>query len=108
MVDIIRGGPGNDFVYGGTNENLDGGDASMTGEEKWLYGDEGDDSIWGSNDITKQYIFGGDGDDEIQSGNNINENYIHGGKGDDMIRPASHLVSTWSEKIGATEIVRAG
>ena len=65
MVDVVRGGSGNDLVYGGTNQDLDGGLSATTGEEKWLYGDEGDDGIWGSNNITKQYIFGGDGDDAI-------------------------------------------
>ena len=39
---------------------------------------------------------------------NINENYIHGGKGDDIIRPASHRISSWTERFDATEIVRGG
>ena len=56
----MRGGPGNDLVYGGTSSSLDGGSRNFV-DTKYLYGDEGNDSIWGSTNLDFQYIFGGSG-----------------------------------------------
>ena len=34
----------------------------------WIYGDEGDDEIWGLARTDNEYIWGGSGDDEIHGG----------------------------------------
>ena len=67
FFDIGRGGPGNDLIYGGFNQSFQGGSVGITDDQKFLYGDEGDDKIWGSSDITDQVIWGGKGDDFVQS-----------------------------------------
>ena len=82
--DIVRGGPGNDLVYGGTSSSLDGGSRNFV-DTKYLYGDEGNDSIWGSTNLDFQYIFGGSGDDVITSGDSPLNSIIHGNDGDDII-----------------------
>ena len=45
MQDVLRGGSGNDILYAGrdNNVNLDGGGTV------YLYGDEGDDLMYGTN-----------------------------------------------------------
>ena len=88
-IDIVRGGPGNDMVFGGTSDVLDGGSDSVV-DTKYLYGDEGHDSIWGSTDLNFQYIFGGSGNDEITSGDSPINSIIHGNDGDDIIRPGKN------------------
>ena len=64
FIDVVHGGPGNDLIYGGTDTSLTG---AVNGRDdfKYLYGDEGDDRIFGSNNAANQFIWGGSGDDVI-------------------------------------------
>ena len=66
FVDVIHGGSGNDLIYGGSANSADltGGNANRD-DYKYLYGDEGDDRIFGSDDLRNQFIWGGAGDDVI-------------------------------------------
>ena len=62
--DVIHGGEGDDLIYGGTDNSLDGAQAGVV-DFKYLYGDEGHDTIYGSSFTDFQYIWGGEGDDII-------------------------------------------
>ena len=71
---MLRGGLGNDLMYGG-NSKTDLGGMPMTPTEGddfsgslYMYGDEGHDEIWGSNNYHKEFIFGGEGEDIIYPG----------------------------------------
>ena len=85
----MHGGAGDDLIYGGTGPDFDGGSANVT-DSKYLYGDEGHDSIWGSSDLYGQYIKGGSGDDIIRSGDRPINSIIFGNEGDDIIYPADN------------------
>ena len=39
------------------------------GTSYWIYGDEGDDEMWGTTGMN-EYMWGGSGDDEIHAGPN--------------------------------------
>ena len=93
---MIKGGLGNDIVYGGSNNTYNGGG----GFAKYLYGDEGDDKVWGSNSMEYEYIWGGSGEDTLYGGYDNDNEYINGNEGDDIIYPASGTV--------VTDRVRAG
>ena len=82
---MVKGGPGDDLVYGGNTSAFDSGG----GFAKYMYGDEGDDKIWGSSTQEFEYIWGGEGDDTLYGGLNNMNTYINGNEGDDVIYPAS-------------------
>lgn len=52
-IDVLKGGSGSDKLYGGTSTARDGGNAGVADDKKYLYGDEGDDLIWGSSNISE-------------------------------------------------------
>ena len=87
---MVRGGPGNDLVYGGASRTYRGGQ----GFAKYMYGDEGDDQIWGSNRNDNEYMFGGEGNDVLYGGFLNDNEYITGNDGDDIIYPASEILVT--------------
>ena len=84
-TDVVKGGPGNDLVYGGNTSALNGGG----GFAKYLYGDDGDDKMWGSVSNEFEYMWGGEGDDVITGGRDTMNTFINGNEGDDVIYPAS-------------------
>ena len=43
----------------------------------YLYGDEGDDILWGTNNAI-EYQWGGEGDDEIHGGNDNDFAFLNG------------------------------
>ena len=43
--------------------------ATMSGAYSYVYGEEGDDIIWGENGVTAQYLWGGEDEDIIYGGN---------------------------------------
>ena len=85
---MVKGGPGNDLVYGGNTTDFNGGG----GFAKYLYGDEGDDKMWGSQTMEFEYMWGGEGDDIIYGGIAHDNTFINGNEGDDVIYPGSETV----------------
>ena len=61
MQDVLHGGPGDDLIYGGDDYRMTGGN----GAALYIYGDEGNDVIWGKTKMDNEYIWGGEGDDWI-------------------------------------------
>ena len=60
------------------------------GEFKYLYGDEGDDIMYGGYGTANEFIWGGEGDDIIYGGDTITTRQIlNGNEGDDIIFPGS-------------------
>jgi len=51
-----------------------------------VYGDAGDDALFGSTTTANEYLLGGAGSDYIRGGNTGMESDIFGGDGDDFIR----------------------
>jgi len=73
----IRGGAGNDAIYGeGGNDTLDGG-----ANDDHIYGGEGNDSIEGA--VGFDFLRGGNGDDTVRGG--ADDDAISGGKGNDLL-----------------------
>ena len=87
---MLHGGPGDDVIYGGegkTGNRTDGANTAET-DYKYLYGDEGDDSLFLSDFAEYSYAKGGSDDDYIQQGYFIKgESRLVGNDGDDVIRP---------------------
>ena len=54
------------------------------GTSYWIYGDEGDDEIWGTTDMN-EYMWGGSGDDEIHAGPNNDVVFINGNESENSI-----------------------
>ena len=59
------------------------------GFAKYLYGDEGDDTIWSSRQLEYEYIWGGPGADTIRGSYENTNSVINGNEGDDIIYPSS-------------------
>ena len=72
MQDVLRGGKGNDRIYGGYGKLGTGGGGSAL----YIYGDEGDDDIWGKSIMELEAIWGGDGADLIYGGTEIDNSYL--------------------------------
>ena len=66
-TDVLRGGEGNDTLIAGVY-GAQGGDVYGYGEFKYLYGDEGDDTMYGSFGTANEFLWGGSGDDLIYGG----------------------------------------
>ena len=81
------------------------GAANNVDDKKYLYGDEGHDSIWGSTNTAEQYIWGGSGDDFIQSGRFVETSILNGGDGDDIINPGRNG-NTFND--GVIDVIRGG
>ena len=131
---VIQGGEGNDKLYAGKG-NLNDADKSdlryggiPDDEAMWMYGDDGHDEIWGADEIPIQYLRGGEGDDLMYGGDDIvigtgatGINYMHGGAGDDIILPGNmnygetkvrggkgdDKINVYNEKADGTSIVDA-
>ncbi len=97
---VIRGGAGDDRIYGGplggddTLQGQDGNDHLFGGKGKdTLHGGKGNDHLWGNNDANT--YDGGEGNDVIHA--NAEEKKIDGGKGHDTVSFA-HLKKDYLEK----------
>ena len=69
-VAAIRGGAGNDVIWGGDRGND-------------IYGEAGDDTLYGGK--TADWLFGGDGNDTLDAVENDSGNYLDGGAGNDTL-----------------------
>ena len=70
--DIIHGGKGDDELTAGPNVGTT--DTIVpSGAYSYVYGEEGNDIIWGENGVTAQYLWGGEDEDEIFGGNSTTE-----------------------------------
>ena len=67
--DIIHGGKGDDEITGGATQGTT--DTVDPAYGQFLYGDEGNDIIWGEDKTSYEYIWGGDGADTIYGGDMI-------------------------------------
>ncbi len=84
--DDLRGGAGDDIMYGGAgNDDMHGGD-----DNDYLSGDAGNDNMFGGQGDDEMYggagndtMHGGDGDDVIDGGDG--KDLIYGGAGNDEI-----------------------
>jgi len=82
-ADVIRGGAGDDLIKG---NNSIYGDAPMQTEYEYIYGNEGEDAIFGQKGVEKQYLLGGAGNDYVTTpGYGIDVN-VFGNDGDDFLR----------------------
>ena len=66
-TDVLRGGTGNDMIFSNFY-GQSGADSYGYGEFKYLYGDEGDDTMYGAYGTANEFIWGGEGDDLIYGG----------------------------------------
>ena len=73
---VVFGGTGNDTIYGSTND--DNGPPLF----RFLYGDDGDDVIYGGS-AGLDWLVGGEGNDSIYGGDGLD--LIFGGAGDDHL-----------------------
>ena len=117
--EILRGGRGDDLMYGGSSKTDLGGipdsvdrNASNFSGRLYMYGDSGDDEMWGKYEMDAEYLWGGDDDDTIHPGHTaqsviangndgddtiyasiatVVEEKLNGGKGDDRINPIEYL-----------------
>lgn len=86
VIEIARGGSGNDHVIGNDSTNvLYGGDGldSLHGGNgnDWLFGNDGQDSLVGGNGTDR--LYGGAGNDVLNG--EAGTNYLYGQDGDDII-----------------------
>ena len=82
--DQIVTGRGNDTVYGGAGNDVidDAGGYDSTHDGNLVYGDAGNDTIWGS--AVSDTLFGGDDNDFING--ESGDDHINGGNGADTLR----------------------
>ena len=120
--EVLRGGSGNDVIYGGSSRTDLGGipttvdrTASNFSGRLYIYGDSGDDEIWGKHLMAAEYLWGGEDDDVIHPGHSadtiiangndgedtiygsigaIVEETLKGGKGDDKINPIEYVFNS--------------
>ena len=78
--------------------NVNGGPGTTTYD--WIYGDEGDDLIFGEHTSTTQNLFGGSGHDYIRGGDTSGTSQIWGGEGDDFIRTGGSISTKVTVKAG--------
>ena len=95
---MLHGGPGNDLMYGGDDYYGTGG--GMNGK-LWMYGDEGNDEMWGKNEVDEEYIRGGEGHDDIYGGYGATISILNGNGGDDRIIPGA-MGDNANENTGTT------
>ena len=75
------------FAFGITNVLLGSGDDTATvngGGRVWVFGDDGDDTIWVNEPLTTGGAFGGRGNDHLTLGS-FNSGALIGGSGDDVL-----------------------
>ena len=92
--DVIRGGRGDDRISANTGE-ITTAPLGLTNlaDYHYLYGDEGNDYIWGEDQTHTEFIRGGEGHDYIYGGSMIRtETYLYGDAGDDWIYPGSDML----------------
>ena len=101
---MIHGGAGDDYIKAGLaagfgttgtehrgfeNDNDDNDAAAY----HYLYGDEGNDQIWGEDFTTKEKIWGGEGNDTIYGSDALSSkdtfHYLYGNSGNDTIYAGS-------------------
>uniref|UniRef100_UPI00142DE5BE calcium-binding protein n=1 Tax=Acinetobacter piscicola TaxID=2006115 RepID=UPI00142DE5BE len=74
--DILKGGNGKDFIYGGEDKD-------------YLHGGIGDDKLYGGEN--GDFLYGEEGNDELYAGRNKDDpldtenNFLYGGQGDDKL-----------------------
>ena len=83
---VLRGGPGDDSMFGGGNRN---GGPNGQANGIWMYGDEGEDVMYGKKNALKHFMWGGEGNDYMRGGNDAGESKINGNGGSDIIHPGS-------------------
>lgn len=87
-TDYILGLSGSDQIYGfGGDDILYGnGDAgSYYGDQSFIYGGDGNDSIYGDPNGYYEYLYGENGNDTIYAGINSSNSELLGGSGDDLL-----------------------
>ena len=88
---MIRGGDGDDIITAGKNAestSIDGQD--FYAAYHYLYGDRGNDRIWGEDKTGDQKIWGGEGHDWLVGGDNTKgDQWLFGNEGNDTIKPGS-------------------
>ena len=90
--DVIKGGPGNDMLTAGAVAGSNDTTAP-SGAFSYIYGDAGNDTIWGEDDVTDQYIWGGDDDDIIYGADGNSKQIISGNDDNDTIHPGSNATT---------------
>ena len=99
--DVIRGGAGDDLIKAGRQEDAgtavvaeDADGNAWTGGSAYhyLYGDEGNDTIFGEDRTVKEKIWGGAGRDTLYGGDNVTNTFLYGNAGDDTIHPGDGAV----------------
>ena len=106
---MIRGGDGDDYIKGGLAGSdgtahmgietaMDGNGAAAY---HYLYGDKGNDQIWGEDFTTKEKIWGGEGNDTIHGSNALSskdtEHFLFGNAGNDVIYAGSVTEDTFTD-----------
>lgn len=103
VLHTLRGGPGDDTIYGSQGrDRIDGGPGmdKLYGRESgdeinggpemdYIYGDEDDDTLRG--DDGNDWIYGGDGHDKIEPGRG--PDMVDGGNGNDRVTEVSTTTS---------------
>ena len=76
--DVIRGGPGDDRLSAGGDltDYETTKTAGAAAAFHYIYGDEGDDFIWGEDETAEQHLWGGPGHDVIYGGDETADLYI--------------------------------
>lgn len=97
---MVKGGSGNDLIYGGNDKTFDGG---ADGASVYLYGNEGHDTIFGKgmNGQDDEYIWGGSGDDKIYGAPGLDGVVkINGNEGDDLVYAGDDVEGTITVNLG--------
>ena len=88
---MIRGNAGDDSITAGAVlESTEIGDNDFFAMYHYLYGDGGNDRMWGEDRTVDQKMWGGEGHDYLKGGNDTTEQYLFGNDGNDEILPGSN------------------
>ena len=78
---------------GGIPDSVDRNAANFSGR-LYMHGDDGDDEMWGKNNMEEEYFWGGEDDDFIRPGSEANIIIAMGNDGDDILYSAVRTIET--------------
>ena len=98
---MLRGGHGDDELYAGSIIGSTKKGGNNTAAQHWLFGDKGNDILFGEDETVLQKMWGGEGHDELFGGADTDEQFLHGNDGADILHPNGAATTKVTAKGGA-------